>query len=487
MLKFSKHSFGYVDLEKMLSYDKGMIKNTFLDMGSTFIVKNEFEYNIKKDKITIWPKKNPKKKINIPKKIELYPEFIACIGLYEGDGSKHAKGGSNIGFSQREIHLHKFMKEQLEVVFLKSFELSWNILDDPRSFVKPERMIKLENYKNENNIKSPIKCKCEKKLKLCICGAEKLQKEFLLNEFQEEGEKIGMKINSDEIKNITISNVKGGLERIQEFKNSKDFLALWLKIEHSVVENIVNNIKESNDEAIIFYSNPHDSDYSLDVQKYVKSIKWKLLTRYGKYQTEIKNNKLYISRSKIKEINVERNLKISPLICVNSGLYLAEGSTKKDYLFLFENVKVPLNISLTHTDAVNIQSYCMFLEKIGENLLSSWKVKIGTKYESEVELLAQRYGVIALRGGELGQGYVRTIELDMASKQWALDQVKYLEKYSELFHHTELTGVGIPRIDISGDSVSSHYIISLIRDISFFTQNLDEYIVIKKEDECKNV
>ena len=67
----------------------------------------------------------------------------------------------------------------------------------------------------------------------------------------------------------------------------------------------------------------------------------------------------------------------------------------------------------------------------------------------EIEQLAQKYGVITLRGGEKGQGYLRTLELDHETKNWAISHVKYLGKYSELFHHTEITGVGVPRIDIS--------------------------------------
>ena len=44
--------------------------------------------------------------------------------------------------------------------------------------------------------------------------------------------------------------------------------------------------------------------------------------------------------------------------------------------------------------------------------------------------LAQKYGVVTLRGGQKGQGYLRTLELDHETKNWATSHVKYLGKYS---------------------------------------------------------
>ena len=177
------------------------------------------------------------------KKIELTPQMIACIGLYEGDGSKHAKGGTNIGFSQREIHLHQFMFEQLEKFFPNTFKIRWSILDDPRSLEKPERQIRIANFKTQIKSQAPIKCTCKKSVKNCDCGAIELQKKFLIYELQNEGKNIGFTIQSQNIRTPTISPLKGGLERIQEFDNSKDFLSLWLNIEHTIVDNIANNIQ----------------------------------------------------------------------------------------------------------------------------------------------------------------------------------------------------------------------------------------------------
>ena len=155
------------------------------------------------------------------------------------------------------------------------------------------------------------------------------------------------------------------------------------------------------------------------------------------------------------------------------------------FLFDKKHIVGSKAFSLTHTDAMNIQAYCIFLEKLGKKLLVSWKVKIGEKYVTEVELIAQRHGVVLLRGGEKGQGYLRTSELDKFSKEFALNQVEYLKNYSELFHHTEVTGVGIPRIDIAGDSMLIFYLMSLIRDIAICVGNLDKFM--KKKRTSKNV
>ena len=150
-MNFSDSSLGHIDLEKLLVSNHGNIENIFLDMGSKFVVENNYEYKVNGEKISIWSKKNPGNKINIQKKIELTPQMIACIGLYEGDGSKHAKGGTNIGFSQREIHLHQFMFEQLEKFFPNTFKIQWSILDDPRKLEESERQIRIKNFKTQIN------------------------------------------------------------------------------------------------------------------------------------------------------------------------------------------------------------------------------------------------------------------------------------------------------------------------------------------------
>ena len=470
---FAESALGFINLEKLLAANRGNVKTIFLDMGSEFVVENNYEYVVNGEKITIWSKKNPKNKINMQKKIELTPQMVACIGLYEGDGSKHAKGGTNIGFSQREIHLHKFIFEQIEKFFPNTFKIQWSILDDPRSLEKPERQIRIANFKTQIKSQAPVKCTCKKSVKNCDCGAIELQKKFLIYELQNEGKNIGFTIQSQNIRTPTISPVKGGLERIQEFDNSKDFLSLWLNIEHIIVDNIVNNIPVSENEEFVFYRKPHESEYFLDVEKYAKSIKWKNKISIGRYAVKKLQETIVLSRSKRAEIQLEKSFPLSSLSCLVSGLYLAEGSTKKDYFFLFEAEQVTLNVSLTHTDPVNIEAFCKFLEYMGTNLIVSWKVKVGTKYAWEVEQLAQRYGVVTLRGGEKGQGYLRTSELDYETKNWAISHVKYLGNYSELFHHTEITGVGVPRIDISSNSVLSHYLISFIRDVAFFTKKLD--------------
>ena len=116
------------------------------------------------------------------------------------------------------------------------------------------------------------------------------------------------------------------------------------------------------------------------------------------------------------------------------------------------------------------------LENLGKNMLVAWKVKVGTKYESETEEIAQKLGVVTLRGGEKGQGYVRTFELDSEAKKWALNYNDILKNYVAEYHHLEMTGAGITRVHIISHPPLGPFFLTLIREMVFNTDNLENYL-----------
>lgn len=57
-----------------------------------------------------------------------------------------------------------------------------------------------------------------------------------------------------------------------------------------------------------------------------------------------------------------------------------------------------------------------------------------------------------LRSGESGDGKMRTMEISLAIKAWALEVAPCLTYYADKYSHVEPTGAGVARIDISASS-----------------------------------
>ena len=56
-----------------------------------------------------------------------------------------------------------------------------------------------------------------------------------------------------------------------------------------------------------------------------------------------------------------------------------------------------------------------------EDCLDAWKVKVGSQYFPELVVTGLKHGVPMLRGGASGDGKLRTMEISLAIKEWALN------------------------------------------------------------------
>ena len=61
-------------------------------------------------------------------------------------------------------------------------------------------------------------------------------------------------------------------------------------------------------------------------------------------------------------------------------------------------------------------------------------------------------GVPMLRGGESGDGKLRTMEISLSLKPWALDVAPSMVPFQDKYSHVEPTGAGLARIDFSASS-----------------------------------
>jgi hypothetical protein len=174
------------------------------------------------------------------------------------------------------------------------------------------------------------------------------------------------------------------------------------------------------------------------------------------------------------ETRLYRELRIDPLWCYTSGLYLAEGSTDKGKLFkMFRVNPGSLSLGFTSSEGTSIELMLRTLHKLFpvENCVDAWKVKVGSQYFPELVVTGLKHGMPMLRGGASGDGKLRTMEISIAIKEWALGVAdlplngtpSLLRKYySDLYSHVEPTGAGVARIDFWSSSVLCRWYFPLL-------------------------
>jgi hypothetical protein len=189
------------------------------------------------------------------------------------------------------------------------------------------------------------------------------------------------------------------------------------------------------------------------------------------------------------ETHLRRNLRLDPLWCYVAGLYLAEGSTPKDTLFrMFREKPEKMAMGFTSSEGVSLELMLRALRKVftPEACVESWKVKVGNQYFPELVVTGLKHGVPMLRGGTKGEGKLRTMEISLAIKQWALDVADaplpdtslLTSEYSDRYSHVEPTGAGVARIDFWASSTLCHWYFPLLMYTVFgeiVTDPLEEF------------
>ena len=77
-------------------------------------------------------------------------------------------------------------------------------------------------------------------------------------------------------------------------------------------------------------------------------------------------------------------------------------------------------------------------------------------------MIGLKSGVPMLRGGKSGDGKLRTMEISMAIKSWALEVAPSLVPFEDKYSHVEPTGAGLARIDFSASSALCRWYFPLL-------------------------
>lgn len=484
---------GKIYIKEYLNSKKGIVTGQVVTDGKMRYYRNEYNVkDMKNGNISISQKNGKGDYLVIPSEIELTEAMIAFFGLYSGDGSKGTEDSHDpnrikpsISFSQREPNLVKFAVLQFKELFANNISFHFFLGEDSAFFMSGdgEKLLKARHHGKlpevpELSVIRPIlndkdKQYLEEKRPVSGTNEEYLAFYYFFKEDMEEilSEKkrkelldSGLVLSGNDDVSASLrrpfkkgARQPGGSSRSDEIfiRGLNGLGELFLKIMHEMEQSIYEDKKVSSFGLIEWNDIPSKIGKVVDIEQFFMNNPYGVIHNC---RPQFEHNGIKLTgcwpRS-AKKIELEKQLTIDPLLCYVSGLYLAEGSTPKACMFsMFRNKAEKFGLGFTSTENESIELVLRALKKIFNpaDCLSTWKVKVGSQYFPELVVIGMKNGVPMLRSGNSGDGKMRTMEISLAIKQWALEVAPCLEEYADKYSHVEPTGAGVARIDFSASS-----------------------------------
>lgn len=485
-------SLGSINIEKFLEKTKGAVRGRVVTDAKDRVYSADYKWTTTSDGFLLVARANDNgDQVKIKPIIELDESLIAFFGLYSGDGSKGSEKPNNpnvivpsISFSQKEPNLVRFALDQFRRLFPGTIHFVFSLGEDSAFFMNGEgREMLKKHYGGKisptpslNNVRTKLNSADEQYLKerrpvqgsneehLAFYYFHKDAMQEILTSVKKNDLKMsGVVLRKDD--NATASlrrpfkkgaRVPGGSSRSDEMHvgGINGFGELFLKMLHEIEETIYSNSKSSSQSLIEWYDQPSKLGELVDVKDFFLKNEYGSLA--GKRPEISEDGDSLIGRwPHSSEVQLSRKINIDPLFCYVAGLYLAEGSTPKSVIFsMFSKPVTGLSFGFTSSENVSIELVLRSLQKIfrSDDSLSSWKIKVGSQYFPELVVIGLKHGVAMLRGGESGDGKMRTMEISLSLKKWALDVAPSLIPFADKYSHVEPTGAGLARIDFSASS-----------------------------------
>lgn len=494
---------GHIELFEYLSKKDGVIFGQLVQDAKERWYERKYNFNNVNDEfIDIWPENKTQNTIRLPKRIPLTAELVIFLGLYSGDGAKGSEKKDNpgkivtsIAFSQKEPHLIKFAIEQFRSLFGESINFEFSLGEDSAHFMDNEGH---EKIKSILKTKTPLVLKPLEDVRKDLKDADqaylretrntgitnedalafhyqyyKEMQEYLIN--IKLAELNDVKITLNEKDKVTASlrrPFKKGARQIGGTSRSDELYVrgvtgmgeLFLKILHSVEESILKNNSKSEDELIKWKSVPSEIGEILDLKDFFINNNYAVINNS---RPILEEEALFIKGRYPRGAKVKlfKELRLDPLWLYAAGLYLAEGTTSKEKLFqMYTSNATGFGLSFTSSEPNSLEIIIRALSKLFYNteIVNSWKIKVGSQYFPELVTTGLKLGVPMLRGGKSGDGKLRTMEISLSIKEWALEVIPYLIPYENKYSHVEPTGAGVARIDFTSSSTLCKWYFTLI-------------------------
>ena len=455
--------------------------------------------------------------VRIPPVIDLDEGLVAFFGLYSGDGAKGTESQDapgkvkvQISFSQREPNLVKFAVEQFRYLFSDAIRFVFSLGEDSAYFMDGRGFQSLKTHyggdvpeqKALSEIHPELNAADQRYLleqrpasgtndeHLSFYYTHKATMESILTEVKER-DILNAGIDLQEDDRVTASlrrpfkkgaRQPGGSSRSDEIHvgGLNGFGEFFLKLLHELEDSILQDKEISTQGLVRWNARPSEIGRWLNLREFFEK------NPYGTLASErpqiIQNGVLLKGRwPRSKEIKLYPTLRIDPLWCYTSGLYLAEGTTPKSTLFqMFTARPKGLGLGFTSSENASLALMLRALRSLfpDEQYIDAWKVKVGSQYFPELVVIGLKNGVPMLRGGDSGDGKLRTMEISVEIRDWALELIDSLQPYASRFSHVEPTGAGVPRVDFWASSSLCRWYFPLIMYATFGNtiSNPDQFV-----------
>lgn len=427
--------------------------------------------------------------------IDLDEALVCFFGFYSGDGAKGGERPDNPGIvrpplsiSQSEPNLIRFSVEQFRKVFESSIHFSFSLGEDSAYFMADEGLRALEAHYGGalppaeplNRVRPTLDAKDRQYLaeRRPVAGANETHlafyyqhkdamAEILAARKREDIDRAGIALTASDSVTASLrrpfkkgARQPGGSSRADETHvgGVTGFGELFLKMLHEAESSIQANTQESTQGLIVWSDVPSEVGELINVQDF--------FTRhpYGTIGGErprftaatlptggAATGRIIGRWPRSQNIEVATEIRIDPLWCYTAGLYLAEGSTSKaDILAMPRRRLSSPALGFTSSENISLELLLRTLQKLfrPEDCVTAWKVKVGSQYFPELVVIGLKNAVPMLRGGASGDGKMRTVEISVAIKDWALGVAPCMIPYAERYSHVEPTGAGVARIDM---------------------------------------
>ncbi|WP_157068505.1 hypothetical protein [Alicyclobacillus sendaiensis] len=440
--------------------------------------------------------------LKMPSVIELDEPLVSFFGLYSGDGAKGTevsgtpgKVKPNISFSQREPHLVRFAVEQFRRLFPGTTQFIFSLGEDSAYFMEGEGLEALRRHYggtlpaplplnkvrpqlNEADLQylkevRPMKGTSEEHL--AFYYQHKTAMERILTDVKKaEIEASGLRLGAHDRVTASLrrpfkkgARTPGGSSRSDEVHlvGLTGFGELFLKMLHEIEGSILEDSEVSSQGLVRWRNRPSLVGEIVDVYDFFTRHPYGALG--GERPSFTLKGGVMLSGKwpRSKAVDLRRELRIDPLWCYVAGLYLAEGSTPKAELFkMFRGGATGLSLGFTSSESISLELFLRTLTKLfnEKDCVATWKVKVGSQYFPELVTIGLKDGVPMLRGGKNGDGKLRTMEISLAIKPWALGVAPALLPYEDRFSHVEPTGAGLARIDVAASSALCRWYFPLL-------------------------
>jgi hypothetical protein len=507
---------GHLLVEEYLRKTDGLVSGCVITDAKDRQYRQSYVFEVDADKIVVRRADGYGDAVSIPKVIPLDESLIAFFGLYSGDGAKGSEDKIEAGrilpkisFSQKEKHLVRFAVDQFRRLFPGNIRFKFSLGEDSAYFMAGDGKQRLEDYYLATTgagapatlplatVRPNLDAKDRQYLaevRPDVPGTndtylafyyqhQDAMKTIFVKEKTSELSSVGIEIAADIKVDASLrrpfkkgARTIGGSSRSDEIHlgGLNGVGELFLKMMHEIEDSSLQDAELSSQGLVKWIDKPSLVGETLDLYEFFATNAYGQIN--GLHPVELATVGNYVlgrwRQSSVTKLH--RSLLIDPLWCYVAGLYLAEGSTPKETLFkMFRERPESMAMGFTSSEGASLELMLRTLRKmfLAEDCLETWKVKVGSQYFPELVVTGLKHGVPMLRGGNSGDGKIRTMEISLAIKDWALaiadaplNGVKSLlhRDYADRYSHVEPTGSGVARIDFAASSTLCRWYFPLL-------------------------